>query len=80
MSSLNPLKRRVAALVAAQFQRTIEAMSDEELLDALAEMKVRRDAAMDARAKAKNETYSIQHRKARRVARNVAPDDRAGIG
>lgn len=54
MSSLNPLKRRIDALIAAQFQRTIEAMSNEELLAAIAEMRERRDAAMDARAKAKS--------------------------
>jgi hypothetical protein len=53
MSSLNPLKRRVAALVDTQFKRTIEAMSDEDLLAAIAEMKERRDPVMDARAKAK---------------------------
>lgn len=53
MTSINPLKRRVDALVAARFQRTIEAMSDEELLAAIAEMKERRDTVMDARAKAK---------------------------
>lgn len=53
MNSIDPLKRRVAALVEAQFERTIAKMSNEELLATIAEMKERRDTVMDARAKAK---------------------------
>jgi hypothetical protein len=53
MNSIDPLKRRVAALIDAQFERTIAKMSNEQLLATIAEMRERRDTALDARARAK---------------------------
>lgn len=50
MSSINPLKRRVAALVEARFKRELEQMSNEELLEFAKKLEERRAGAMDARA------------------------------
>ncbi len=55
MSSINPLKRRVAALVEASFKRQLEQMSNEELLEFAKELEERRAAAMDARATGRRE-------------------------
>lgn len=53
MNSIDPLKRRVAALIDASFKRQLEQMSADEVLEFARELEERRDAAMDARARAK---------------------------